>query len=349
MSFKKIGVLFIVIALLSSMFIGCSSSSVSGPEDYSKYPEKDIQGTIMWSAGGVNDTVSRSVGPFAEKQLGQTIVFTNRPGAAGGISTQYVNELPADGYNLLFGSENPQIAKVMGTSTIDYSDFEPITILATGIGVVLVNPDSDYETLEDLVDDMLARSGKVKMATTGPGGLPFTLAAMMKKVNGIEPQMVTFDGEAETVTAIMGGHVDFTIITYGSCVEALRSGKVKALAVFHDKKIEEFSEVLGDVPLIGDIYPEYNKYLPWGPFHGVFVKKGTPQEIIDILTEKFATAANNQEYKDLLVNLGNMPAVMQGEEAREFIDNFRSTTSWLMYEVGAAKKSPEEFGIKKMD
>jgi tripartite-type tricarboxylate transporter receptor subunit TctC len=349
MRLKKIAVLFIIIALASSMSVGCTSSNDSGPQDYSNYPEKDIQGTIMWSAGGVNDTVSRSVGPFAEDELEQTIIFTNRPGAAGGVSTQYVHELPADGYNLLFGSENPQIAKVMGTSTIDYSDFEPITILASGIGVVLVNPNSDYKSLEDLVDDMLSRPGKVKMATTGPGGLPFTLAAMMENVNGIEPQMVVFDGEAEAVTAIMGEHVDYTIATYGSCAEAIRSGKVKGLAVFHDEEIQEFKEGLGDVPLISDVYSDYNKYLPWGPFHGVFVKKGTPQEIIDILTDKFTAAANNEEYINLLINMGNIPAVMQGEEAREFIDNFRSTTSWLMYEVGATEKSPEEFGIERID
>ncbi len=346
MKFKKSIALFLSTVLIAGAITGCSPSSVSGNnsgEDSSSFPEKDFQGTIMWSAGGVCDNVSRAIGPFVQEELGKTIIYTNKPGAAGGISTQYVSEQPADGYNLLFGAENPQIAKVMGTSTLDYSDFEPINIFSTSVGVVLVSPDSKYKTIKDLVDDIKSRPNEVKMATTGPGGLPFTVASMMKSLNGTEPQMVVFDGEAAAVTAVMGGHVDYTIVTLGSCTEMLRSNKLTGLAVIHDEVLEGME----NIPLITDIYPEYKEYLPWGPFYGVFVKKGTPQEIIDTLSAAFEKAAKNPEYQKLLKDLGNIPLAINGQEARDYVDKYRSISSWLLYDAGGTEKSPEEFGIER--
>lgn len=346
MKFNKSVALFLSAILMAGAITGCSSNSTGGNSaatDSSSFPKKDFQGTIMWSAGGVCDNVSRAIGPFAQKELGKTIIYTNKSGAAGGISTQYVSEQPADGYNLLFGAENPQIAKVMGTSTLDYSDFEPINIFSTSVGVVLVSPDSKYKTIKDLVDDIKARPNEVKMATTGPGGLPFTVASMMKSLNGTEPQMVVFDGEAADVTAVMGGHVDYTIVTLGSCTEMLRANKLTGLAVIHNEVLPGME----NIPLIVDAYPEYKEYLPWGPFYGVFVKKGTPQDVIDKLTVAFDKAAKNPEYQKLLKDLGNIPLAISGQEARDYIDKYRSISSWLLYDAGGTEKSPEEFGIKR--
>lgn len=349
MKLKKGIALFLCMVLMAGVFAGCSPSTTqtndSKKEGSTDFPKQDFQGSIMWSAGGVCDNVSRAIGPYVQKELGKTVVFTNRPGAAGGISTQYVSDQKSDGYNLLFGAENPQIAKVMGTSKLDYSNFIPISIFSTSVGVVLVDPNSKYKTLEDLVNDMKANPNKVKMATTGAGGLPFTIASMMKSVNGTEPQMVVFDGEAGAVSAVMGGHVDYTIVTLGSCTEFLRAGKIKGLAVFHNEKIEGIE----DMPLIEDIYPDYSKYMPWGPFYGVFVKEGTPQEIVDKLTAAFDKAVADPEYQKILKGLGNIPLGISGQEARDYVDKYRSISSWIMYDTGTAKASPEEFGIKRVD
>ena len=338
---KRIALLLAMILLLGAL-AGCSSAPV---ETESKFPERDLQGTIMWSAGGINDSVSRAIGPYVKEHLGKTIIFTNRPGAAGGIATAYVNDQPADGYNLLFGAENPQIAKVMGTSELDYSDFIPINIFCSSVGVLIVKDDSQYETLEDLVNDMLARPNQVKKATTGPGGLPQTVATMMKAVNGVEPQMTVFDGEAGATAAVMGGHVDYLITTVGSAIEFIRAGKVRALTVFHDEVIEG----LEGIPLIVDIYPEYKKFMPWGPFYGVFVKKGTPQEVVDILTDAFEKAVKHPEYQKILVNYGTVPMGISSDEAREYVDKYRSVTSWLLYDAGGTEHSPEEFGIERIE
>ncbi|MGN0157518.1 MAG: tripartite tricarboxylate transporter substrate binding protein [Brotaphodocola sp.] len=309
------------------------------------FPKKDLQGAIMWAAGGACDNVTRGITPYLQEDMGTTIVLTNRAGAAGGISMQYVYDQPADGYNILFGAENPQVAKVMGTSELDYSNFIPINIFCTSAGVVVVNKDSEYNTINDLVDALLANPGKINAATTGPGGLPQVLVSMMENVNGTKANTVVFDGEGPCITALMGGHVDYTIVTVSACAEQIRAGEVKPLAVMYDSPLT--AEGLTDIPVITDAYPEYDKYMPWGPFYGAFVREDTPQEIVDYLTEHFDTVMQKEEITSMLENLGTIPVNLSAQDAREFVDNYRSTTSWLLYEAGAAQKSPEEFGIKK--
>lgn len=331
-------------ALLSAALAGCSSGGGGGGGNAAEsYPSKDIQGSVMWSAGGVCDTVSRAIGGVAQGTLGTNIIFTNRAGSGGAVSTTYVSAQKNDGYELLFGAENPQIAKVMGTAEIDYDDFTPINLFCTSYGVVCVSKDSPYNTIEELVDDILARPGKVIMATTGAGGLPETVAAMMSDVNGTQPNMVAFDGENEAMTAIMGGNADYTIVTLGSAASFYQSGDIKLLSMIAEEPVEGYEEV----PAILTSYPDYSKYLPWGPFYGVFVKNGTDQTIVDKLTAAFSAATEDAGFQELLRAKGCFVLNLSGDEAVSYLQKYRSTTSWLLYNSGVAETSPEQFGIEK--
>ena len=322
---------------------GASASGSSQQAEAPAYPTKNIQGSIMWSAGGVCDTISRAAGLVAQEELGQSIVFTNRAGSGGGVSTAYVNAQAADGYELLFGAENPQIAKVMGTSELDYDDFYPICLLTNSYGGIFVAKDSKYQTLEDLINDMLANPGKVVAATTGAGGLPETCATIISSISGTEANMVPFDGENECAIAVMGGNADFAVSTLGSIASFYQSGDIRILAMFHNERLEGFD----DVPAITEIYPEYNEILPWGPFYGVFVKLGTDQAIIDTLTAAFSRACEDQEFQELVASKGCFIMNMTGDEAVEYLQKYRSTTSYMLYDSGVATIDPASVGIEK--
>jgi len=322
---------------------GASASGSSQQAEAPTYPTKNIQGSIMWSAGGVCDTISRAAGLVAQEELGQSIVFTNRAGSGGGVSTAYVNAQAADGYELLFGAENPQIAKVMGTSELDYDDFYPICLLTNSYGGIFVAKDSKYQTLEDLINDMLANPGKVVAATTGAGGLPETCATIIRSISGTEANMVPFDGENECAIAVMGGNADFAVSTLGSIASFYQSGDIRILAMFHNERLEGFD----DVPAITEIYPEYNEILPWGPFYGVFVKLGTDQAIIDTLTAAFSKACEDQEFQELVASKGCFIMNMTGDEAVEYLQKYRSTTSYMLYDSGVATIDPASVGIEK--
>lgn len=353
MKSKKIISMMLVLCMVLAMLAGCgsevassaaTSAAASEAASSSDYPTKSIQGSIMWSAGGVCDIISRAAGLVAQDELGQTIVFTNRAGSGGGVSTAYVNAQASDGYELLFGAENPQIAKVMGTSELDYEDFYPITLLCNTYGGVFVSKDSKYQTIEDLIEDMKANPGKVIMASTGAGGLPETVATIIGSVSGTEANMVPYDGENECAVAVMGGNADFGVSTIASIASFYESGDIRVLAMFHNERLEGFE----DVPAITESYPEYNDILPWGPFYGVFVKKDTDQAIIDTLTAAFAKAAEDEEFKSLVASKGCFIMNMSGQEAVDYLTKYRSVTSYMLYDSGVATVDPATVGIERI-
>ncbi len=94
-------------------------------------------------------------------------------------------------------------------------------------------------------------------------------------------------------------------------------------------------------------YPEFGKYLPWGPFYGVFVKRDTPDDVKATLVAAFKTAAANPQFVTLMKDRGNVMMNTSGAEADAFLKKWQSVTSWVLQDVGAAKASPDKFGIAK--
>lgn len=334
----KILVLALLVVFVFTATMGCGSIGKK------KFPERDLNGIIMWGAGGAMDNMSRSITPLVEQHLGKKIVLQNKPGGSGAIATQFVFDQKADGYTLLYGAENPQLYRIMELSNLDYKDFEPIIILARGTAVVTVPPDSKYQTIQDLINDGKANPGKINMGATGAGGLPFVVAAMLKATSGASFNLITFDGEGPALTNMLGGHVDFTATGIPAARELIRAGKVRALAVIANEPVPG----LENIPPIGKLMPEYQKLLPWGPFYGVFVKKDTPKEIVDVLTNAFQKGYKEEKFQNFIKDFGAVPMGISGQEAKDFLLKWQQVTSWLMFDAGGAKKSPEEFGIKRV-
>jgi len=309
---------------------------------FAEYPEKNLQGIIMWGAGGGMDGVARSITPIAEQFLGKTVIMQNKVGATGAIATTQVVNSPADGYNLLYAAENPAIYRILGLSTLSFHDLEPIIIPIEGTVVICVNPDTPYKTMKDLVEATKTNK-KIKMATSGTGGLPYVAGAMMKMIHDADFNYIQFDGDGPGATAVMGGHADVMPLALSTSVEYIKGGRLRGLAVLRTERVPQ----LPDVPAITEIYPDYGKYLPWGPFYGVFVKKGTPADVVAKLTDSFLKAANDERFKEFANNSGGKLINLTGDDAKTYLTKFESTASWLIHTAGGSKKSPEEFGIPK--
>ena len=307
------------------------------------FPQKDLQGVIMWGAGGATDNVTRAITPNVEPFLGKQIVLINKPGGTGAISTQYVYSRPSDGYTLLFGAENPQVHRILELSDMDYKDFYPVNILGRGVGVVVANNDMPWKSFKDLIDDAKKRPGEIKMGSTGPGGLPYTVGAMTKSITDFEVTSVPFKGEGPGVTALLGGHVDFMPAGLTAVREHIRAGRVKVLAVVADTPVPGLEEI----PLITKDFPEFKKYLPWGPFYGVWCKRDVPDDVKKKLVDAFQKGAAEPKFQAFLKDFGSVSMNISGDEADEFLKKWQSVTTWMYQYAGAAKVSPEKLGIPK--
>jgi tripartite-type tricarboxylate transporter receptor subunit TctC len=307
------------------------------------YPAQDIQGVIQWGAGGSTDIVVRAVTPHAEKVLGRSIIMTNRTGGVGAIATKFVQSQKADGYTLLMGAENPQLYKVMGLADTDYGDFTPISLLARGIPIVVANKDAPYNTFKEFVAYAQANPGKVKVGSTGPGGLPSVVMGMISTQVKLSVTSVPYDGDGPALTALQGGAVDVMPAVLGVAIEHIKAGRMKPLAVIDTV---ENPALPGTRPITAD-YPEFGKFLPWGPFFGIFVRKDTPKEAVDKLVKAYAEGANHPDFRKLIDDRGFKMMNISGAEAEAFLKKWQSVTSWIVFEAGIAKKSPAEFGIAK--
>lgn len=307
------------------------------------YPKKDLQGVIMWGAGGATDNVTRAITPLVEPFLEKQIVLINKPGGTGAISTQYVYSTPSDGYTLLFGAENPQVHRILELSKMDYKDFYPVNILGRGVGVVVANNDTPWNSFKELVEDAQKRPGEIKMASTGPGGLPYTVGAMTKSIADLEVTYVPYKGEGPGVTALLGGHVDFIPAGITAVREHIRAGRVKALAIISDTPVPG----LEDIPLVTEDFPEFAKYLPWGPFYGVWCKKDVPDDAKKVLVDAFQKGAADPKFQAFLEDFGTVSMNISGDEADAFLKKWQSVTNWMYEYAGAAKVSPEKLGIPK--
>ena len=314
-----------------------------GPVQAADFPQKDLQGIIMWGAGGATDNVTRAITPLVEPHLGKQIVLINKPGGTGAVSTQYVYSRPADGYTLLFGAENPQVHRILQLSDMDYKDFYPVNILGRGVGVVVANNDMPWNSFKDLIEDARKRPGEIKMGSTGPGGLPYTVGAMTKSVTNFEVTSIPYKGEGPGVTALLGGHVDFIPAGITAVREHIRAGRVKALAMISDTPVPGLEEI----PLVIEDFPEFKKYLPWGPFYGVWCKKDVPDAAKKKLVEAFKTGAADPKFQAFLKDFGTVSMNISGDEADAFLKKWQSVTNWMYEYAGATKVSPEKLEIPK--
>ena len=309
---------------------------------FAAYPEKNIQGYIMWGAGGAMDNVSRAITPVAEEYLGKSIVLQNRPGATGAIATTFVANRPADGYSILFGAENPNLYKVTGLSPIDYDQFDPVLLMMANVGVVVVGKDSPFKTYGDLID-AAASGAPIKMGSTGPGGLPYVATTLIEKIHGLSFNKVKFDGEGPCLTALMGGHIDAVAVGLLAADSFINSDSLRGLAVISPERVS----TVDSVPAVTELYPQYEPYLPWGAFFGAFVRKGTPPEVFKTLQTAFLKAYEDPRFVKLAETMGGVRLGLTGDEAREYIRQNQAVSSWLLYDAGGAKFSPAEFGIER--
>ncbi|TVP46353.1 MAG: tripartite tricarboxylate transporter substrate binding protein [Halomonas sp.] len=328
--------------LFTQMAIAIGSIAMAGGA-LADYPERNIQGTIQWGAGGATDNVIRSLTPHVEEILDTTIVLTNRAGGTGVIGMNHVMRQRPDGYNILFGAENPQLYPLMGLADFTYDDMHAINIIGQGRVVIATHPNSPFDTFSELLEYAQENPGELRMGGTGAGGLPSTIHAMINSVSELDVRTVTFGGDGPGVTAMLGEHIDFMPLSLSAVAEQIRAGRLKGLAVLGSEELED----LPDVPPITEALPELESFLPWGPFWGVFVHKDTPDDVKATLEEAYEQAVASDGFQEFLANFGGEPLNLSGEEAQQYLDSWQSVTAWSMYEADAVETSPEELGIPR--
>ena len=306
-------------------------------------PSKPITIIVPWAAGGATDQVTRLAAAELEPALGQKIVVVNQPGGAGSIGTKNAMEAPKDGYTWTAGA-----AKQLGTypllgmlnSKVD--DFH-LYLSVTNVSIVSVNPSTKYQTLKDLLDDMKARPGQVKVATAGNTSSGHFAMEAISKAAGVKYRHVTYDGGNPAVIATVGGESEVTTQLAVEQTEMLKGKRLRALAVVADQPLT--IEGVGTIQPITQTLQSFPKITT---AFGIFIPKGVPQEVVTTMDRVWAERIGKSEkIKQYAQQRGALFTPSSGKQAYDLVWPTVVEDAYMLQEAGMAKVSPESLGIKR--
>jgi len=268
------------------------------------YPTRPVRIIVGFGSGSAFDILARLIGQSLSDRLGQPFIIENRGGAGGNLATEAVVRAPADGYTLLLcGSPDTINATLYEKLNFNFiHDIAPVASVARGPNVLVVHPSFPAKTIPEFITHAKANPAKISFASAGIGSVSHMAAELFKAMAGVDMVHVPYRSVAPALTDLIGGQVQAIFSTTPPSIEHIRAGKLRALAVTSTTR----SDVLPDLPTIGDFLPGYEATL----LTGLGAPKNTPPEIVERLNKEISAALTDPGMKARLADLGNVPMTM---------------------------------------
>jgi tripartite-type tricarboxylate transporter receptor subunit TctC len=298
------------------------------------YPNKPINFIVPYGAGGSADSRSRQIAQKMSVILKQPIVIDNKPGAGGNIGTEFVARAAPDGYTIGMGNFAPMAVNKTLFGNLRYdpeTDLSPVMLVEKGPLVLVVNPNSSYKTIQDIVNAAKAKPGVLTFSSGGIGGSHQLSAELFELNAGISMIHVPYKSGSAALTDLMAGNVDLMFDQMYSAVPSIKADKLRPIAITSKKR----SPLLPNVPSFAELgYPKV-EVLNW---QGLIVPKGTPKAIIDKLNAAANEALKDPQLRELMLSQGNE---IGGGSPAEFAALIKSEAAKWSAVVKIANIKPE--------
>jgi len=196
------------------------------------WPAKPVMVLQGFAPGGNADTIARILGAELSQQLGQPVVVESKAGAGGTIAAGTVARAPADGYTLLLATGAHAIAAALYDKLPYDADkaFEPVSALTSFPFLVVVNKDSKFASLGDLLAQARAKPEKLNFGSAGVGTGQHMTGELLAVGAGVKLTHVPYRGESAALTAVLGNETDFVLVAPTTAIGHIKTGKLRALA-----------------------------------------------------------------------------------------------------------------------
>jgi tripartite-type tricarboxylate transporter receptor subunit TctC len=295
------------------------------------YPGKPIRLIVPYPPGGVGDAVARMIAPGWSAALKQPIVIDNRGGAGSNIGLDMVAKSPPDGYTIaLFDTAlatNPALYPSMPFDA--QRDLAPISLIARGPLVLVVNPAFAAKTVSELVSVAKAKPGSVTYASAG-NGTPVHLAAeMLKSSAGIDLVHVPYKGAGPAVTDVLGGQVPVLFAVPGTAIPHINAGRFRAIGITGDTRFKS----LPNVPTFAE---QGLQGVDGTIIIGFLAPAKTPRAIVMQLYDTLAKVLATTEVTDKLNDFGLTVVAADPERSAKLLAD--ETALWAKVVKGAGVK-----------
>lgn len=317
---RKLSVLLMVMLI---MVLGaCNSegndenSTANGENQEIDFPNQEIELIVPTAAGGGTDMVARQLVDIAQDGLGESIGVMNVEGGSGSVGMTQVANANPDGYTATMVIAELAMYEHLGTSSLTPKDFKPVALINYDPAALTVPIDAPYDTIEEFIEYAKENPGEISVGNAGPGSIWHAAAANLETAADIELNHIPHEGAAPAVTALVGNHIDAVTVSPAEVRTQLEAGKVKVLAVMS----EERHDLIPDVPTLKEEGIEAESIGTW---RGITVPSETPDEVVEILEEKFVSAAKEDEFVDFMNQNGLGVRVEGSKEFGEFMEENR--------------------------
>ncbi len=298
------------------------------------YPNKPINFIVPYGAGGSADSRSRQIAQKMSLILKQPIIIDNKPGAGGNIGTEFISKAVPDGYTIGMGNFAPMAVNKTLFGNLRYdpeTDLSPVVLIEKGPLVLVVNPNSSYKTIQDIVSAAKAKPGVLTFSSGGIGGSHQLSAELFQQATGIKMIHVPYKSGSAALTDLMAGNVDMMFDQMYSAVPSIKADKLRPIAITSKKR----SPLLPQVPSFTEVgYPTI-EVLNW---QGIIVPKGTPKSIIDQLNVAANEALKDPQIREIMLSQGNE---IGGGSPADFAALIKSESAKWSAAVKAGNIKPE--------
>jgi tripartite-type tricarboxylate transporter receptor subunit TctC len=309
------------------------ASALAVPAARAEWPDHPIRFIVGFGPGGANDLIARFTAEGVGKQLQQTVVVENRPGAGAVIGTAYVAHSAPDGYTFLVGAAST-ITNSLLLKDLPYKDQDlvPVGMIAVAPSTIIVNPSVPASNMKEFVAWAKAQGGKgITWATAGNGSTPEFVGQMLKEATGISLVIVPYKSGGEGVNGVLSNNVSGTSEASIVVIPKIKAGLLKAIATTYVKRISAY-------PSIPTTAEQGYPTVQIGHWAGLYAPKGTPQAVIERMNAALQAALKSDEVRNKLIPAGIEPA---GGSVADFV-KFTTTERKRLSELAAHMKVSKE-------
>ena len=267
------------------------------------WPSKPIRWVVPSAPGDGSDTTGRLIAEKIGRELGQSVVIDNKPGAGGVLGSEFAAKAAPDGYTMIVGNAGSHGINAAIYTKLNYDvvkDFVPVALICTAPNVMVASPGSKVTNVAEFVAYAKANAGKVNYASGGIGSSSHLSAELFKSLAGVEMTHIPYKGASPAVAAVLADEVSVMIGNLPPWSAQIKAGKVRALAVTTATRHASLPEV----PALAESLPGFET-VAW---FGVLAPTGTPKAAIDRVNAAVNAALGDAEVKARLASLGCDPA-----------------------------------------